>query len=140
MLKVFGYLKKQPNRRTCVDSREPVFQGFEKEMARDYSESLRGEYPGSTEEIDTKLPTHKIDKISITGFVDSDHAHDKITRRSVTGIIILLGRTPIFFSSKRQGAIETSTYGAEFCAMRTAVEELISVRYKMRCLGVKVEY
>ena len=41
--------------------------------------------------------------------------------------------------SKRQGAIETSTYGAEFCAMRTAVEEVQSVRYMLRCLGVKVD-
>lgn len=40
--------------------------------------------------------------------------------------------------SKRQGAIETSTYGAEFCAMRTAVEEVQAVRYMLRCLGVKV--
>ena len=40
--------------------------------------------------------------------------------------------------SKCQGAIETSTYGAEFMAMKTAVEEVMSVRYMLRCLGVKV--
>ena len=139
-LKVFGYLKKRPNRRICVDSRDPRFQGFESELEKDFSKSLCEDYPEASEEIDAKLPTPKISEISITAFVDSDHAHDKVTRRSVTGMMIFLGRTPIFFSSKRQGAIETSTYGAEFCAMRTAVEELISVRYMMRCLGVKVEY
>jgi hypothetical protein len=139
-LKVFGYLKKRPNRRICVDSRDPMLLGFEKELEQDFRSSLSGDYPDSSEEIDTELPVPLIDEISITGFVDSDHAHDKITRRSVTGMIIMLGRTPVFYSSKRQGAIETSTYGAEFCAMRTAVEELISVRYMMRCLGVKVEY
>ena len=41
---------------------------------------------------------------------------------------------------KRQGAIATSTYGAEFCAMRTAVEEVQAVRYMLRCLGVKVKH
>eukprot|EP00957_Ditylum_brightwellii_P147855 11259140-Ditylum_brightwellii.AAC.1 len=41
--------------------------------------------------------------------------------------------------SKRQGAIETSTYSAEFCAMRTAVEEVQAIRYMLRCLGVKVK-
>jgi hypothetical protein len=138
-LKVFGYLKKRPNRRICVDSREPILQGFEKELEKDYSKSLAEEYPESTEEIDANLPKPLIDEISITTFVDSDHAHDKITRRSVTGMIILLGRTPVFFSSKRQGAIETSTFGAEFCAMRIAVEEVIAIRYMMRCLEVKVE-
>lgn len=139
-LKVFGYLKKGPNRRICVDSRDPMLQGFESDLEKDFSMSLSEDYPDSTEEIDVNLPIQKIDEISITAFVDSDHAHDKVTRRSVTGLMIFLGRTPIFFSSKRQGAIETSTYGAEFCAMRTAVEELVSIRYMMRCLGVNVEH
>ena len=46
----------------------------------------------------------------------------------------------MYFMSKRQGAIATSTYGAEFCTMRTAVEEVQSVRYMLRCLGVKVKH
>jgi hypothetical protein len=53
---------------------------------------------------------------------------------------MFVGRTPVFYSSKRQGAVETSTYGAEFCAMRTATEETISLRYMLRCLGVKVTH
>ena len=95
-----------------------------------------------SEEIDEGLPKPLIDdEICITAFVDSDHAHDKIARRSVTGMVIMLERTPVFFSRKQQGAIETSMYGAEFCAMRTAVEELIiSARYMLQCLGVKVEF
>jgi hypothetical protein len=39
--------------------------------------------------------------LDITVFVDSDHAHDKITRRSVTGLIMFIGRTPVFFMSRR---------------------------------------
>jgi regulator of RNase E activity RraA len=81
-----------------------------------------------------------MDKMEITVFVDSDHAHDKVTRRSITGMIIFVGRTPVVYSSKRQGAIETSTYGAEFCAMKNGVEELIALRYMLRCLGVSVEH
>ena len=81
-----------------------------------------------------------IDELEITAFVDSDHAHDRVTRRSITGLLILVGRTPVYFMSKRQGAIETSTYGAEFCAMRSAVEEVQSVRYMLHCLGVKVKH
>ena len=72
--------------------------------------------------------------------MDSDHAHDKVTRRSITGLLILVGSTPVYFSSKRQGAIATSTYGAEFCAMKTAVEEVQSVRYMLRCLGVEINH
>ena len=45
----------------------------------------------------------------------------------------------MYFMSKRQEAIAT-TYGAEFCAMRSSVEEVQSVRYMLHCLGVKVKH
>jgi hypothetical protein len=64
-------------------------------------------------------------------FADTDHAHDKVTRRSITGIMIFIGRTPVFYQSKQQGAIETSTYSAEFKGARTATEETIPVRYML---------
>jgi hypothetical protein len=72
--------------------------------------------------------------------VYSDHAHDKVTQQSVTGMMIFVGSTPIFFSSKQQEAVETLTYGAEFCAFRHAAKETVSIRYMLRCMGVKVEH
>ena len=85
------------------------------------------------------MPGPLCDEMAVTMLVDSDHAHDKKTRRSITGMIILVGRTPVYTSSKRQGAVETSTYGAEFTAMRMAVEETIAIRSSLRSLGVRVE-
>ena len=35
--------------------------------------------------------------------------------------------------------METSTYYAQFMAMRHAVEEVVVLRYMMRCLGVNVD-
>ena len=137
-LRIFGYLKKNKNRRIVVDSRDPILVGGEDALAQDYTEIFKNTYPDAAEEVDADVPIPLIDELEIVTFVDSDHAHDKVTRRSITGILIVVGRTPVFFSSKRQGAIETSTYGAEFCAMRSAVEEVQSVRYMLRCLGVKV--
>jgi hypothetical protein len=58
----------------------------------------------------------------------------------MTGLMIFLGRTPIVFSSELPGATETSTFGAELSAMRTAVEGLISIQYMMHFPGVKVEH
>jgi hypothetical protein len=137
---VFGYLKKRPNRRIVVNSRDPTFLNCEADFEKDYVSELQEAYPDACEEVGTNVPEPLIDELAITVFVDSDHAHDKITRRSVTGIMIFVGRTPIFFSSKRQGAVETSTYGAEFCAFRHAAEETIAIRYMLRCMGVKVEH
>ena len=107
-------------------------------MDAEIAEELEKAYPDATEEVDVNVPEPVVEEMEISVFVDSDHAHDKITRRSMTGMIIFVGRTPILYSSKRQGAIETSTYGAEFCAMKQATEEAISVRYMLRCLGVHV--
>ena len=58
-------------------------------------------YPDAAEEIDPNVPKPLIDKIEICAFVDSDHAHDCVTTRSITGLVILVGRTPVSFTSKR---------------------------------------
>jgi hypothetical protein len=137
-LKIFGYLKKRCNRRIMVDSSSPVLSGETEVLDVDYAEIFAEQYPDAKEDVEAGLPDALVKEMDITVFVDSDHAHDKVTRRSITGIIIFLGRTPVFYSSKRQGSIETSTYGAEFCAMKTCMEELLSIRYMLRCLGVKV--
>ena len=72
-------------------------------------------------------------------FVDSDHAGDKVTRQSQTGILIFVNRAPILWYSKRQNTVETSTFGSEFIAMKTAVEQVESLQYKLRMLGVPLE-
>lgn len=137
-LYTFGYLKKRPNRRFVIDSSDPTYQNCEEEFAKDLVSEFAEYYPGASEEIDRKLPGGLFDELAINVFVDSDHAHDKLTRRSVTGILIMIGRTPVYTFSKRQGAIETSTFGAEMTAFKTAIEEVIEIRYMLRCLGVKV--
>eukprot|EP00957_Ditylum_brightwellii_P070971 5393211-Ditylum_brightwellii.AAC.1 len=122
---VFGYLKKKPNRRIKMDSRDPIIvkNGAEGQLDVDLSAQLRDQYPEAEEEVDKNVPEPLFDELAITAYVDSDHAHDKVTRRSITGLLIFVGRTPVMYFSKRQGAVETSTYGAEFMAMKTAVEE-----------------
>ena len=71
-------------------------------------------------------------------FADSNHGHDKVTGRSVTGMISFVGRTPVHWSAKRQGAVQSATFGAEFVALKRAVEEAITLRYHMRSMGVAV--
>ena len=122
-LRAFGFLKKCPNRRYVVDSREPILRGGEETLGKDFMQELCALYPDAAEELDANLPTPLVGEIIITLFVDSDHGHDKVTRRSITGLIAFLGWTPAFYLSKQQGATKTSTYGAELCAMKTGVKE-----------------
>ena len=77
--------------------------------------------------------------VSTHCFVDSDHAGDKVTRQSQTGILIFVNRAPILWHSKRQNTVETSTFGSEFITMKTAVEQVESLQYKLRMFGVPLE-
>ena len=70
--------------------------------------------------------------------VDSDHAGDKLTRRSSTGFVIFLNMAPIIWFSKKQTTIKTSVFGTEFVAMKQGMEMLRGLRYKLRMMGVEV--
>ena len=61
-------------------------------------------------------------------WVYSDHAGDKVTRRSRTEYFIFLNTALINWLSKKQATIEGSVFGAEFVAMKTGVEALRCVR------------
>ena len=83
--------------------------------------------------------TPKGKKARLTVFVDADHAHDQVTRRSVAGIVVFLNNTPICWVSKRQKTVETSTYGSELIAARVATELTLELRYTLRMLGVPID-
>jgi hypothetical protein len=78
-------------------------------------------------------------KVRMTVYVDADHAHDLVTRRSITGILMMLNNTPIRWVSKRQKTVETSTYGSGLVASRIATELILEVRLMLRSLGVDLE-
>jgi hypothetical protein len=52
-------------------------------------------YPDSSEEIPNDLPPGKGPRVRMTVYVDSDHAHDLVTRRSFTDILVMINNTPI---------------------------------------------
>ena len=134
--KVFGYLRNRPNGKILIDSKVPKI--------RETAVITRGQdwnefYPDAMENIPDDMLEPKGKLCTLTCYVDADHARDQLTRRSVTGIILLLNNTPIIWISKRQKTVETSTYGSELVASRIAIELIISMRYCLRMLGVKLE-
>jgi hypothetical protein len=72
-------------------------------------------------------------------FVDSDHAGDKLKRHSRTGYLICLNNAPIVWFSKKQNTIERSSFGSKFVALKTAMETLRGLRYKLRMLGFAID-
>ena len=77
-------------------------------------------------------------QIRIICVVDADHAGDKLTRRSYTGIIIKLNGAVVFTFSKRQTTVEAATFGSELIASRIAKEKVQALLYKLRMMGVPV--
>jgi len=115
------------------DDSEPQFNE-ERFTVCDWSEY----YPGAAEPIPPKAPELRGNEVTTSCFVDADHAGCRVTRRSQTGIIIFLQRAPIIWYSKRQNTVESSTFGSEFVAMKTAIEQCEALRYKLRMMGIPV--
>ena len=99
---------------------------------------MKAMYPDAEEDLPPNDPLPRGNGIQVNCFVDSDHAGDRITRRSQTGIIIYCNSAPIVWYSKRQNTVETSTFGSEFVALRIASELIASLRYKLRMFGIPV--
>lgn len=75
----------------------------------------------------------------ITAFVDSDHAGDEVTRRSRSGFFVYCNNSLIYWTSKKQTTIETSTFGSEFNAMKLCTEYIRGLRYKLRMMGISCD-
>jgi hypothetical protein len=74
-------------------------------------------YRDAKEQIPDDSPPPRGKMIFMPCFVDADHASNRVTRRSQTGILIFLNRAPVVWYSKRQNTIESSTFGSEYIAM-----------------------
>ena len=59
--------------------------------------------------------------------------HDVVARKAVTGCLHLLNETLICSHSEKQDSVETATFGAEFSAARTRMEQIIDLRNTLRC-------
>ncbi len=96
-------------------------------------------YGDVVEEDPPHMPIPLGESVMMSCFIDADHAGNKVTRRSHTGICILVNNAPITVYSKRQNTCESSTHGSELVAMRLA-RDLISapLRIKLKCFGVPI--
>ena len=131
---IFGYLDQKSKRSLYMDPTHPNI------AEQTFTQYDWGEfYCGVEEPIPSNAPEALGKAVSTHCFVDANHAGDKTTRRSQTGILIFINMAPIMWFSKKQNAVETSTFGSEFTAMRTAVEMIRGLRYKLRMFGVPIE-
>ena len=130
--RIYGYLSKMCNAAIRVRTGEPDYSALPTKVY-DWEQSV---YSGAEELIPHDIPRVLGKPVVMTTFVDANLYHDLITGRSVTGILHLFNQTVVDWFSKKQATVETATYGSEFVAARTAMEQIIDLRIQLRYLGV----
>ena len=109
-VRIFSYLKCVNSPKIAIDSslleyeRSVPFHKLIPDFLQDY--------PYVCEEIDCKFLQAFGPVLGTTILVDSDHAHNLKTRRSLTVLINFVHGTPVLWISCRQGVIASSTYAA----------------------------
>ena len=96
-------------------------------------------YGNVLEEIPKDVPEPLGKSVSTTTFLDANLLHDLITGRSVTAVLHFFNLTPGDWYSKRQATVENATYGSEFVAAKTAMEQIVDLRQTFRYLGVPIK-
>ena len=131
---IFAYLSKHETSRIIFDSTDqvPIDPTYHRPDWSAFYENLEEELPA-------KMPEPLGRPVSLHVFVDANHAGNLVTRRSHTGILLFIQNSPIVWLSRRQNTVETSTFGSEFVAMRTARDMIIAMRYKLRMFGVPLD-
>ncbi|KAI2500081.1 Reverse transcriptase (RNA-dependent DNA polymerase) [Fragilaria crotonensis] len=133
LLHIFGYLQKHP-RVTLYLS--PELPNIPYDDFRTKKEDFSEIYRDAEELLPHRMPRPRGRNVITVAYVDASHAANKQTRRSHTGYVIFINRAPIIWYSKRQQTVETSTFSAEFIALKTCLEAIEHLRFKLRCFGI----
>ena len=131
---IVGYLLFLPDGAIRFRTGEPVFSSL-KDQEYDWTRSV---YSGACEQIPHDIPKPLGKHVQTTHYVDANLHHDLATGKAVTAVLHFLNQTPIDAYTKRQSTVETATYGSEFVAARTAVDQIIDIHTTLRYLGVPI--
>ena len=130
---IFAYLNHHPLKRIIFDPQLPEVNEGAFTIA-DWTD-----FYGEVEEEDPPhMPEPLGNPVMMSCFVDANHAGNKVTRRSHTGILLMLNNAPIQVFCKRQNTVESSTYGSELVAMRIARDLISALRIKLKWFGVPI--
>lgn len=132
--RVYGCISKMRHSSIHIRTEEPDYSDIPEQIF-DWDYSI---YGNVREDLPNDLPKALGKPVTLTHYVDANLYHDVMTGRSVTGILHLINKTPIDWYSKKQITVATSTYGSEFVAAKTCVDEVIEIRNLLCYLGVPI--
>jgi hypothetical protein len=122
--RLYGYLAKMKEGMIRIWTGEPNYSSLP-DQEFDWERSVYGNVSEMLP-LDAPEPLGKF--VTLMHYFDVNLYHDVLTRRSVTGILHLLNKTPIEWYSKKQATVETATYGSEFIAACTCVDQIVDLR------------
>jgi hypothetical protein len=133
---VFAYMKSHLDI-GCVafDPKTPVVDESTFNNGTDWKEF----YGEVQEDLLPKMPKLWGQRVTISAFVDANHARNKVTRHSHTGIIIYVQNALIIWYSKRQNTMKVATFGSEMVALRICKELIVVIWYKLRMFGAEID-
>jgi hypothetical protein len=105
------------------------------DLGYDWSLSVYGDVK---EIIPTDILEQKGKYVTLSHYFDVNLYHDMVTGRSVTAILHFLNQTPMDWYSKKQATVKTATFGSEFIAARTTIDQIIDLQMTLRYLGIPI--
>lgn len=130
---ICGYLAKMKHGTIRFHTHEPDYSDL---PTKEYDWS--SVYGNMTETLPDDAPDPLGKQVVLTHYVDANLFHNALTGCLLTGILHVVNGTPIDWYSKKQVTVETATYGSEFVAARTCVEQIFDLHNTLRYLGVPV--
>jgi hypothetical protein len=120
--------------RIRVLTNEPDYSDYQ-DPEYNWSSSVYGDVK---EIIPMDIPEPKGKYVTLSHYFDANLYHDMVTGRSVTAILHFLNQTPMDWYSKKQATVETATFGSEFIAARTTIDQIIDLRMTLHYLGIPI--
>ena len=133
--RIYGYVNRFKHFCIRFRTEEPDVSYFDSKEF-DWSSTVYGKHQ---EEIPIDAPTPLGNRVTLIHYFDANLMHDVLSGKSVTGCVHLANKTPIMWYSKKQATSETATYGAEYIAGRTCIEQIIDLRTTFRYLGIPIK-
>ena len=135
LLRIFAFLKKSPKLSIYMD---PTLPNIDYGRFKGKSSDFKEYYRDAEEQMPHRMPNPRGHDVLTTAFVDASFASNKVTRHSHSGYIIFVNSAPIKWFSKKQKTLETSAFSAEYIALRACVEDVESIRFKLRMFGIPI--
>ena len=109
-----------------------TFLHFRTSLMIGHSQSMAMSRKSSQRTVRSHLERH----VPFSHYIDANLYHDMLSGHSVTRILHLINKCPIDWYFKKQGTVETVTFGSEANAARTAMEPIIDLCGTLHYIGV----